>query len=257
MSIELTNVNNLIDDYAKWLRSEITIAKFGEYYELTTPFLDRFNDYLQIYIKQDSKGKIMMTDDGYIIDNLISSGVSFETPKRKDMRDKILKNFSLQLDGNAITTITSTRDFSQKKHQMIQAMLHIDDMFSISRNNIQNFFVEDIVTFFDANNIFYTADFSLIGKTGSIYTYDFLFQRTSQKPERFCKAINKLDKNTRDLTIFNWIDTQERRNNSSELIVILNDENTVNDRDINAFEQYDIKSVLFSERERYKGLFAA
>ena len=253
----MENVNNLIDDYAKWFRSEITIANFGEYYELTTPFLDRFNDYLQIYIKQDSKGKILITDDGYIIVNLISSGVSFKTPKRKDMLDKILKNFSLRLEGNAITTIASPQDFAQKKHQMVQAMLHIDDMFLVSQNNVQNFFVEDIVTFFDANDIFYTPDFSLVGKTGSLYTYDFLFQRSSKKPERFCKAINKLDKAKRDLTIFNWIDTQERRNNSGELIVMLNDENTVNDRDINAFEQYDIKSVLFCERERYKELFTA
>jgi hypothetical protein len=43
----------MINDYTVWLRKEITTAAFGEYVELTTPYLDRFNDYMQIYVKQN------------------------------------------------------------------------------------------------------------------------------------------------------------------------------------------------------------
>ena len=250
------DIQRLINDYSNWLKTEITVAKFGEFYELTTPYFDRFNDYLQIYVKQEEDGIISMTDDGYIIGNLISSGISLKAgSKRKVMLDSILSNYSLRLDGEQITTSATSDNFPQKKHLMVQAMLSIDDMFSLSGENIKNFFVEDVQTFFDSNEIFYSRDFSLIGKTGSLYTYDFHFQRTKNLPERFCKTINNVRESGRNLTIFNWIDTKEKRSNEGKLIVFLNDENKISSSDIDAFKTYEIEPVIFSKREQSLTLF--
>jgi hypothetical protein len=252
------DIQKMVDDYANWLKSEIVISKYNEYYELTTPYLDRFNDYLQIYVKQDENGKITMTDDGYIIGNLLSSGISFKSgSKRKFMLDKIIRNYSLHLDRTAITTVADAQNFPQRKHLMVQAMLAIDDMFETRPENIKDFFIEDIQAFFDSNEIYYTRDFSLIGKTGSLYNYEFHFQRAKYKSERFCKAINRVRESNRNSTIFNWIDTQEKRNNEGQLIVMLNDENVVNDTDITAFKQYNIESVLFSRKQESIELFRA
>jgi hypothetical protein len=252
------DIQKMIDDYTNWLKSEITVARFGEYYELTTPYLDRFNDYFQIYVKQELGGSMTITDDGYVINNLISSGMKFKSgTKRKIMLDRIIKNFSLRLDGNAIVATATASNFPQKKHQMVQAMLYIDDMFELSSENVKDFFIEDIETFFNSNDIFFTLDFSLLGKTGSIYTYDFHFQRTRNQSERFCRALNKVNESNRNMTIFNWIDTQEKRNHEGELIAILNDENLIDAAHIDALESYDIKSVLFSKRQENLGLFRA
>ena len=43
-----------IREYTDWLYSGFTATKVGEYYELTTPYLDRLNDHLQIYVRQVS-----------------------------------------------------------------------------------------------------------------------------------------------------------------------------------------------------------
>jgi len=252
------NISEMLDEYTSWLRKEITVTKFGEYQELTTPYLDRYNDYLQIYVRQEPDGKIIMTDDGHIISNLISAGMSLKSsPKRRQMLDRILRNFSMEQKGDEITTFATIEDFSKKKHLMMQAMLAVDDMFELSAENVKDFFVEDIETFFNANEIFFSRDFSLTGKTGSIYTYDFHFQRTKERPERFCKALNKVNESKRNMTIFNWIDTLEQRKEKSELIVMLNDENNINDVDIRAFENYSIKPVRFSERQNNLNIFAA
>ena len=254
----MMDIKQMIDDYANWLKREIVVSEYGEYYELTTPYLDRFSDYLQIYVKQDENGKITMTDDGYIIGNLLSSGISFKSgSKRKLMLDKIMRNYSLQLNEHSITAIATAHNFPQRKQQMVQAMLAIDDMFESRPESVKDFFIEDIQTFFDANEIYYSRDFSLIGKTGSLYTYEFHFQRTKQKPEKFCKAINRLRESNRNLTIFNWIDTQEKRNNEGQLIIILNDENRINPPDIEALKSYNIVPVLFSERQESVCLFKA
>ena len=136
-------------------------------------------------------------------------------------------------------------------------MLTIDDMFELNTENVKNFFIEDIETFFSANHIYFTRDFSFMGKTGSFYTYEFHFQRSQTKPERFCKAINKINEPKRNMAIFNWLDIQERRCNDEKLIIMLNDENKVKDDDLKAFSSYDIIPVLFSERDNYKDLFHA
>ena len=46
------DIQKLTADYATWLKQEITFEKVGEYYEITTPYLDSANDYLQIYVRQ-------------------------------------------------------------------------------------------------------------------------------------------------------------------------------------------------------------
>lgn len=252
------DIQQMINDYANWLKSEIKIANFGEFFELTTPYLDRFNDYLQIYVKQEKDGTITLTDDGYIISNLLSSGMSLKSgSKRRNMLDRIVTNYSLQIDGERISTSATANNFPQKKHMLVQAMLSIDDMFELNSENVKNFFVEDIETFFNANDIYYSKDFSLVGKTGSLYTYDFHFQRTKNKPERFCKAINNVRESSRNMTIFNWIDTQDKRNNEGNLIVMLNDENKISETDIDAFKNYRIETVLFSKRQENVELFYA
>ena len=250
------NINNLLDEYTRWLRQEIKVNKTGEYYTITTPYLDRFNDYLQIYVKQNEDGSIILTDDGYIIGNLKSSGISLrESSLRKDKLNRIVKNFSMNLAGDDIVVTATAKDFPQKKHMMVQAMMYIDDMFSLEKGNVENIFIEDVQSVFDKNDIFYTNDIILTGKTGNFHKYDFGFQRTKKNPTRFCKAINHINQSTRDLTIFSWLDTEEIRSDESKLIVVINDKKGYKNEDLSAFKNYNITPVLFSKLENELSLF--
>ena len=67
------DIQTLIDEYAAWLRSEITFQQVGEYYEITAPYLDSANDYLQIYVRQEGD-EILFSDDGMTIRNLEMNG---------------------------------------------------------------------------------------------------------------------------------------------------------------------------------------
>lgn len=246
------NIQQMINSYAEWIKSEISVEKYGEYYELTTPYLDRFNDYLQIYVKQDEDGTITMSDDGYIIGNLISSGVSFSnSPKRKEMLQKIARKYSVTFNDEEIMITANEGNFPIKKHLLIQAMIDVDDMFVLAQDNVKDFFAEDVATYFDAHNIMYSRDLSLIGKTGTAHTYDFFIQRTKNRNEIFCKTINNLKESSRNLTIFNWIDAKGIRQTESDLWVIINDENRLKKEDTQAFEQYGILAMPYSKRNEY------
>ena len=89
------DIQTLIDEYAAWLRSEITFQQVGEYYEITAPYLDSANDYLQIYVRQEGD-EILFSDDGMTIRNLEMNGFQF-TP----MRTKYLKRILMQYGGQS------------------------------------------------------------------------------------------------------------------------------------------------------------
>jgi hypothetical protein len=50
--------DELVTNYVNWLRQRIKIAEVNDYCEITTPFLDRHNDSLQIYLKKE--GSILL-----------------------------------------------------------------------------------------------------------------------------------------------------------------------------------------------------
>ena len=253
------DIQNLIDNYTKWLKQEIRFAQFDEYYELTVPYLDRFNDYLQIYVKQNSDGRIFITDDGYIISNLMSSGMKLRTgPGKRRQIERIIRNHGLLNENDSICVYAKPDEFPQKKHSMIQAMLAVDDLYEQGRQQTEDYFIKDVATFFDKKGIFYTKDIALTGRTGSSYVYDFLFQRTKKRQTTFCKTINHMNESKRNLTIFNWLDYKEERDDDSSLIVIYNDENSRGmNENMNAFKNYDIAAYGFlSHQQTVTGILA-
>ena len=55
---------DFLDGYFVWLKERYTFVEFGTTCEITTPFLDRHNDRLQIYVESTESGGIRITDDG-------------------------------------------------------------------------------------------------------------------------------------------------------------------------------------------------
>lgn len=255
----MNEIDKMLDSYAKWIREEITCTKIGEYSLITTPYLDHMNDYLQIYVKLNQDGSIDITDDGYVINNLEMCGINISrSPSHKKRLKQIAASFGVTIEGDAIVSKATIKDFPQKKHLFIQAMLKIDDMVILSQNsNTVNFFNEDVKEIFNENNIYYSEGLSLVGHSGNVYPYDFIFQRSKTNPERFCKTINHLTKTTQQSAIFSWLDTKDVRNDGTVFIVLINDSNSAKDNIIKGFENYNITPVKFSNLKKNISLFAA
>lgn len=64
----------LIDSYVDWLHQGLSLGEVGDACELTTPFLDRHNDHLQVYATRRN-GNIVLSNDGYILSDLRTSGL--------------------------------------------------------------------------------------------------------------------------------------------------------------------------------------
>lgn len=241
------DIQNLIDEYAIWLKSEISFDKIGDYYEITTPYLDNANDYLQIYVKQEGDD-LYFSDDGATIQGLKMNGFQL-TSSRKTFLDRILRQYGVKLNGNELTAKTSVKNFAQKKHLFIQAMLRIDDMLTVSKTKVASFFLDDIQSFFDAKGIFYSDSVQFSGISGFAHNYDFLLQRSTTRPERLCQAVNNPNKSSMSNILFAWNDTKPVRKKDSQLIVILNDQNNIAKGIKEAFINYEALVICWSERD--------
>ncbi len=107
------------------------------------PFLDRHNDQLQIYVKR-AGDTLILTDDGYILGDLELSGFEITTEKRKRVLHSILNGFGARLQDDEIISEATTESFPQKKHDIIQAMLAINDLFVMAPPMVARFFKEDV-----------------------------------------------------------------------------------------------------------------
>lgn len=248
----ILDIQRLIDEYTSWLKSEITFDKIGEYYEITTPYLDNANDYLQIYVKQDGDD-IFFTDDSATMHGLKMNGFQF-TPNRKTHLQRILCQYGVQLNGDELIAKVPINNFAQKKHLFIQAMLRIDDMFAVSKAKVSSFFLDDIQDFFAEKEIYYSDNVQFTGISGFSHNYDFLLQRSKTKPERLCQAVNNPNKSSMGNILFAWNDTNPARKNGSQLIVILNDQNNIAKGVEDAFLNYEAKVILWSQRNKDSNL---
>ena len=244
----ILNIQKLIEDYAAWLKSEITFDKIGEYFEITTPYLDNANDYIQIYVKQDGNG-VFFSDDCATIHGLKMHGIQINS-NRKLYLEKILGQYDVKLKGDEMVTRAAENNFAQKKHLFIQAVLRIGDMFSDPQSKESSFFLDDIQDFFAEQEIYYSENVQFTGISGFSHNYDFLLQRSKTKPERLCQAVNNPNNSSMGNILFAWNDTKPARKNESQLIVILNDRNYMAKGIEDAFLNYEAKVVRWSERNR-------
>lgn len=241
----------LIDTYLDWLRKGLSVEQLDQACELTTPFLDRHNDHLQVYAAKEN-GKIVLSDDGYILADLRTSGLDLNTPKRKSVLDTILNGFGIRTDGRRLFVEASSRNLGQRMHLLIQAMLSLNDMFVMAQTRVATFFWEDVRNFLDQHDVRYSPRVKITGRTGYDHAIDFLIPKSRIRPERIVQAINAPNKNTITSYLFVLDDTREARGDESEAYAFLNDQyREISGDVIEALEAYSVISVLWSRREQY------
>ena len=57
----MEDIRRQMDAYHAWLRDKSTLRQVEDWVEITTPYLDRHNDYLQIYAKRFKGGTCLRT----------------------------------------------------------------------------------------------------------------------------------------------------------------------------------------------------
>jgi hypothetical protein len=251
-------ITNLVNNYHHWLKDRTIVKSIeADWVEITTPHLDRHNDYLQIYVRKENNNYIL-TDDGYIIRDLLSSGCVLDSPRRQELLNITLAGFGIELHEHALVTSATHENFPLKKNNIVQAMLAVNDMFYLSSPHIENLFYEDVAKWLDLSEIRYTPRVNLTGKSGFHHFFDFAIPKSKAKGERIVQTLSNPNKDNAQALLFRWQDTKETRAKESRLFVLMNDtERPVSASVMDAFNNYQLKAVLWSSRELIRHELAA
>ena len=245
----MEEIRALMDQYVAWLRSKTTLRQVADWIEITTPYLDRHNDYLQIYARRQN-GNYILTDDGYILDELELSGCKLESPKRLALLQMTLNGFGVKLVNGAMEVRASKDDFPMRKHNLVQAMLAVNDLFYLASPIVSSLFLEDVIAWLDENEIRYTPNVKFTGKSGYDHLFNFVIPKSKRQPERILQAINRPSREEAGATAFAWIDTKEVRASDSRAYALLNDsERAVSPSVMDALQSYDVQPIPWSKRQ--------
>jgi Domain of unknown function DUF1829/Domain of unknown function DUF1828 len=246
----IEEIRTLLDSYALWLRDKTALRSVDEWIEITAPYLDRHNDFVQIYAKR-TEGGYLLTDDGRTIQDLEQGGTRLNSPKRRDLLRLAVNGFGVHLDNDRLEVRASPETFGQRKHNLIQAMLSVNDMFYLAQPLIASLFYEDVVAWLDLSEIRYSPRVKFTGKTGYDHLFDFVIPKSKVAPERILETINRPSRDTAEALAFKWVDTKEVRASDTRAYALLNDaEQEVPAAVLDALASYEVRPVPWSHRDR-------
>lgn len=253
----IDEIRFLTDTYFTWLRDNTGLQAIDDFVEITTPFLDRHNDHMQIYAEATTGG-FLLSDDGYTIADLEMCGCNLDSPKRQALLQTTLNGFGVRNANDELQITAALGDFAQKKHNLLQAMLAVNDLFYLASPTVASFFYEDVVAWLDAAEIRYSPRIKLTGKSGYDHHYDFVIPKSNKQPERVLMTINNPDRNAFQRVGWLWQDTQQERPVDSRAFALLNDtQQVVTGNVITAFQNYGVRPIPWSDRESVREELAA
>jgi hypothetical protein len=240
-------IKELLDRHAAWLRDRTMVSQVGESVEITTPYLDRHNDAIQLFVKRDDDG-FLLTDDGYTISDLTLSGVRLESAKRQSMLQLAVNGFGVTLEGDRLLVRATAETFAVKKQSLLQAAMAVNDLFYLSEPSVASLFLEDVQTWLDETRIRYLGNVSFPGRSGYVHQFDFAIPRSESQPERLLRAISNPDKQSAEVLIFSWLETRQLRPDA-QVYAFLNDRDRPVSAGVkNALQLYDIVPVSWTQR---------
>ncbi len=137
-------------------------------------------------------------------------------------------------------------------------MLAVGDLFYLSSPaSLAGLFYEDVVSWLDGNDIRYTPNVKFTGKTGYDHMFDFVIPKSKREPERILRALTRPTRENAQATVLSWIDTRDVRPADARAFALLNDGERVPPAVEDALSSYEIRPVLWSQREDVKELLAA
>ena len=135
----------LFQGYLDWFRkfSEIHTYRDGVC-EITLPLLNRRGTCIQIFATRTESG-VLLSDYGETIAELKFCGLDIDTNARREMLNRILRSFSVRLEGrDELRTLASEDNLPHRLNELAQCMLAVDRMiFSTSPAKVARLAEED------------------------------------------------------------------------------------------------------------------
>jgi hypothetical protein len=120
-------ITSLIDAYHTELKDKTAWRYIGDYIEITTPYLDHNNDYIQLYIEKIEDGYLL--GDGGSTISALEADYSPSSPEFKRLLKLALADHGISLVNDNLQVTATADNFACRMHLFIQAVLAVDYLF--------------------------------------------------------------------------------------------------------------------------------
>lgn len=250
-------LNEGVNEYYEWLKKRTFVQKDGTtgWSVVSTPFVGLFNDTIDLFVKLQPNGNVLLSDDGNTLSNLELLGVNFKSSTgRRDILDRVKLNYGVSVakDGEMSKTV-ARKDFAQGKHDMIRAILELSDMANMSTHRIASIFRDDVKILLRDHKINVTPGFIASGRSGLRFTFDYMIAKP--EAEIVLQTFNHLDRPNLATFLFGVDEVKPVREQISEKkfqpVAIINDEdNKIKGEYLDALRNREIDFMLWSKRNQ-------
>lgn len=167
----------LENQYYAWLKNDLVFSKLDDdYVSISTPFIDSNYDNINLYARfvGNSRDRIEVSDFGYTIYNLENAGINLKRSKTsRKIFDQILVDFGVDGSDDNLSITTSLDRFPIAKTRLLQAIMRINDLVYLNKENVKTAFNDLVAKFFDDNNVLYTPSIEISTPDGLASHFDF------------------------------------------------------------------------------------
>ena len=211
---------DLAREYGIWLRDRLTTVERGQSTVLITPFLDPFHDGIQIHFEPRG-GEWILHDNGDTLEHLSCLRVKIEdSERRRALIGRATAGCAVRFESGRLETTATSVNLPQRAHFLLTAIVRLNDLWMSAVPHRWTDFFEMVAEFLDQNNVLYTPNVSIPGKTVE-HSIDFVIPLPKRK-ERLVKLIADPKPQTAKVISFSWMELREARP-ESERVVVLND----------------------------------
>lgn len=118
---------NYVDNYVEWLSENMFATDIDGNIEVTAPFLDSRNDYLQVYVRKLDEDLYVISDGGHIARELELVGMNMYNEK-EDI-ESLVSESTVIYNNNEIRIYCGKEDISSSMHELFLDILKIETVF--------------------------------------------------------------------------------------------------------------------------------
>ncbi len=265
-------VEAVVARYRDWLSEQVAWRDLDGFLEVTTAFLDRHNDHLQMYVRREGD-TLLATDYGYTVNDLEMSGMSLSDPGQRKLLSVILSGYRVRYEeeaNDALTVRSGSEEFPMRLHQLLSAMLavdslgyagHLDAERGLGEQSKQisaKEFRDDVRGWLNERAISHKSQVEYTGKGGVRHRFNFLIHGNGSGHPKIVTAINTPARDQANRCAFAWIDTADSRSGDAQGYALLNDANVTGEIDAvvwDTLERHNVHPLCRSDAKAMEEAF--
>ncbi|MFT8882609.1 MAG: DUF1828 domain-containing protein [Liquorilactobacillus hordei] len=260
----MITADSLEKKYYAWLKKQYNFSDLESgAIKIETPFLDSTYDYIVLYAEILKDDTVIITDDGWTMDNLLSSGLTFDG--RSKSRNKILNNitstFGIEFNDKSkeLMIKTDLDHFANSKNRLLQAVMRVGDLSILTKPTIKSIFIEDIANLLKEQEVIFTPNINITLPGGLSAHFDFSIPplpTADEHDEKLIKGISSPN-NINRAKLFSYDANMARKYRKSNYIALIDDvNNTIKSlstlKQIESDSAYPITFVPYSKAREHK-----